>query len=98
MKTTSRTIRTSKLDLRLSPEAKQTLNAAARVAQCSVSQFVLTSALERAAETLAERQHFHLNAEQWESFLAALETPPRAVPQLQKLFREPSPFDVPETK
>ena len=98
MKTTSRTIRSSKLDLRLSPEAKQTLSAAALVAQCSVSQFVLASALERAAETLAERQHFHLNAEQWEDFMVALEEPPRTVPQLQKLFREPSPFDMPETK
>ncbi|MFA6011339.1 MAG: DUF1778 domain-containing protein [Desulfobacteraceae bacterium] len=98
MKTPSRSIRTSKLDLRLSQEAKQTLSAAARVAQCSVSQFVLSSALERAAETLAERQHFHLDAEQWEAFMTALETPPRAVPQLQKLLREPSPFDAPYTE
>lgn len=94
----SRSIRTSKLDLRLSPEAKQTLNAAALVAQCSVSQFVLTSALERAAETLAERNRFHLNADQWEEFITALDKPPRVVPQLQRLFHEPSPFDEPTRK
>lgn len=96
MKPKSSSTRTSKLDLRLSQEAKQTLTAAALAAQCSVSQFVLSSALERAVETLAERQHFHLDAEQWEAFQAALEAPPRVVPQLRKLFREPSPFDVPE--
>ncbi len=94
---TTRPIRTSKLDLRLSPEAKQTLNAAAHEARCSVSQFVLTSALERAAETLTERHRFELNADQWEEFMAALDAPPRIVPQLQRLFREPSPFDAPKT-
>ncbi len=70
------------------------LNAAAHEARCSVSQFVLTSALERAAETLTgERHRFELNAEQWEKFMAALDAPPRVVPQLQRLFREPSPFE-----
>jgi uncharacterized protein (DUF1778 family) len=80
--------RTSKLDLRLSPEAKQTLIAAAQATRCSVSQFVLASA----AETLAERQRFELNAEQWEHFMAALDAPPQIVPQIQRLFREPSPL------
>ena len=93
----TRPIRTSKLDLRLSPEAKQTLYAAAHEARCSVSQFVLTSALERAAETLAERHRFELNAEQWEEFRAALDAPPRVVPEIQRLFAEPSPFDAPKT-
>ena len=92
---TTQAPRTTKLDLRLSPEAKQTLIAAAEAAHCSVSQFVLTSALERAAETLTERQRFELNAEQWEKFMTALDTPPQAVPQIQKLFRKPSPFDTP---
>lgn len=92
--TKPRSVRTTKLDLRLSPEAKQTLNAAANAARCSVSQFVLNSALERAAETLNERQRFELDAEQWEAFMAALDAPPRVVPQLQRLFSEPSPFDA----
>lgn len=86
--------RTTKLDLRLSPEAKQTLNAAARAAHCSVSQFVLASALECAAETLTERRRFELDAGQWEKFMAALDAPPQVVPQLQQLFREPSPFET----
>lgn len=92
--TKPRSPRTTKLDLRLSPEAKQTLSAAAHAARCSVSQFVLTSALERASETLNERHRFELGAEQWEAFMAALDAPPRVVPQLQRLFSEPSPFDV----
>lgn len=90
--------RTTKLDLRLSPEAKQTLNAAAQAAHCSVSQFVLTSALERAAEKLAERQRFELTTAQWEAFMVALDAPAKIVPQIQQLFREPDPFEPPTTK
>ena len=94
----TRTNRTTKLDLRLSQEAKQTLSAAAQVAHCSVSQFVLKSALDRAAETLAERQRFELNADQWKTFMDALDAPPQIVPQIQQLFREPSPFDAPKVE
>lgn len=95
MATTS--ARTTKLDLRLSPDAKQALNAAARAAHCSVSQFVLTSALERAAETLAERHHFALDAARWMAFMDALDAPAQPVPALQRLFRTPSPFDAPRS-
>jgi uncharacterized protein (DUF1778 family) len=88
--------RTAKLDLRLSPEAKRTLSEAAQVAHRSVSDFVLESALARAAETLVERQHFELSAERWAAFMAALDAPPRPLPRLKRLFREPSPFETSE--
>jgi uncharacterized protein (DUF1778 family) len=88
----TRSARTTKLDLRLSPQAKQTLTAAARASHRSVSQFVLESALSHAEETLVERRHFELNAEQWEAFMAALDAPPRDVPRLRRLFEEPSPY------
>jgi len=91
---TTRTNRTTKLDLRLSQDAKQTLSAAAQAAHCSVSQFVLKSALDRAAETLTERQRFELNADQWKEFMDALDAPAQIVPQIQRLFREPGPFDT----
>jgi len=60
-----------------------------------VSQFLLSSALERAHETLADRQHFGLDAERWRAFMAALGGPPRALPRLERLLREPTPFDPP---
>jgi uncharacterized protein (DUF1778 family) len=59
---------------------------------------VLVSALARAAETLNDRQRFELNAEQWAKFMTALDEPPQVVPQIQQLFREPSPFDAPIVK
>ncbi|NEV62866.1 DUF1778 domain-containing protein [Thiorhodococcus minor] len=89
--------RSSKLDLRLTPEAKARLSAAARERHQSVSQFVLSSALERADETLADRQHFRLDAERWSAFMAALDSPPRALPRLERLLREPTSFDPPDS-
>ncbi|MDH5669950.1 MAG: DUF1778 domain-containing protein [Nitrospira sp.] len=51
----TRTRRTEKLDLRVSSSAKRTLEAAASVPNCTVSAFVLESALARADEALAGR-------------------------------------------
>ncbi len=82
--------RTAKLDLRLTPEAKRKLQAAATASRRSVSEFVLESALVRAEETLADRTRFALDAERWTAFLAALDAPPRDLPRLERLFREPS--------
>ena len=47
-----RTTRSEKLDLRLTPAAKQILQAAASVSRRTVSDFVLESALTRADEAL----------------------------------------------
>lgn len=85
--------RTEKLDLRLSKSAKQTLQAAAMAVRKSVSEFVLETALSEAEERLADRTVFTLDAEQWNAFIAALDKPPRRNARLEKLFRDPSPFD-----
>ena len=89
--------RSEKLDLRLTPQAKQRLYAAAQAQQRSVSEFVLQSALERAEETLADRRVFTLPPKQWAKFIAALDKPPRPLPQLKKLLREPGLFDSKDT-
>jgi uncharacterized protein (DUF1778 family) len=85
--------RTQKLDLRLTPAAKQLLREAASVSQRSISEFVLESALARAEETLADRQRFGLDAERWEAFMQALDAPVRPLPRVQKLLTEPGLFD-----
>lgn len=92
----SSTARSEKLDLRLTPEAKRRITAAAEAQQRTVSEFVLQSALERADEALADRRVFRLSAEQWEKFQAALDAPPRDLPALRKLLNTPGPFDDPK--
>lgn len=91
---TTRANRTEKLDLRLTPKAKRTLQAAAAAQRRKVSDFVLESALIRAEETLADRQRFGLDAERWAAFLEALDAPPRDLPRIRRLFQEKSPFDT----
>jgi uncharacterized protein (DUF1778 family) len=86
--------RSEKLDLRLTPEAKKTLNAAAAAVSRSVSEFVLESALARAAETLPDRQRFELPPERWKAFQTALDAPPRPLPRLRRLLRKPSIIEI----
>ena len=90
----SRTTRSEKLDLRLTRQAKSTLRAAATACRRSVSEFVLESALARADEALADRRIFTLNDVQWKAFLAALDAPPRPLPRLERLLKEPGFFDA----
>ena len=85
--------RSEKLDLRLTPSAKLTLQIAASAARRSVSEFVLESALARAEESLPDRQWFGLNAAQWKAFQKALDAEPTPAPRLAKLLREPSVFE-----
>ncbi len=89
----TRTVRTEKLDLRLTEDAKRTIQAAAAAAHRSVSDFVLESALTRAGEALADRRFFSLSAEKWKTFMAILDAPPRPLPRLERLLREPGFFD-----
>jgi uncharacterized protein (DUF1778 family) len=87
---TKAAVRSEKLDLRLSPEAKRTLSAAATASQRSVSEFVLESALARAAETLPDRRRFELDDTRWVEFQAALDAPPRPLARLKALLTAPS--------
>jgi uncharacterized protein (DUF1778 family) len=88
-----RTSRSAKLDLRLTPQAKQTLQAAAEYRQKSVTEFVLDSALVAAEDTLLEQRSIKLDAKQWANFIKALDAPPRQHPRLKRLLEEPSVFD-----
>jgi uncharacterized protein (DUF1778 family) len=59
-----------------------------------VSEFVLESALSRADEALADRRTFGVTTTQWKAFIAALDAPPRPLPRLERLLKEPGFFDV----
>jgi uncharacterized protein (DUF1778 family) len=90
----SRTTRSEKLDLRLKRSDKLALQAAAAAVRRSVSEFVLESALAKADEALADRRTFALSATQWKAFMAALDAPPRPLPRLERVLKEPGFFDA----
>jgi len=89
----ARSTRTEKLDLRLTPDAKRKLRAAADVAHRSVSEFVLATALTRADELLSEQRDLRLTRAEWTRFMQALDAPPRSHARMEKLLREPSVFE-----
>jgi len=64
--------RSEKLDFQLTRKAKTAMRAATAASNRPVSEFVLESALARAAEALADRRTSGLNA--------ALDAPPRPCP------------------
>jgi uncharacterized protein (DUF1778 family) len=86
--------RSERLGLRLTPKAKGTLQAAAAASNRSVREFVLESALARADEALANRRTFVLDAVHWKAFRAALDAPPRSLPRLKRLLKEPGFFEA----
>lgn len=90
---TKDTSRSAKLDLRLTPQAKRTLQAAAEHRQKTVTEFVLESALVAAEDALLEQRTVKLDARQWIDFIKALDAPPRRHPRLRRLLEEPSVFD-----
>ncbi len=90
--------RTEKLDLRLTPTAKRILQTAAVASSRSVSEFVIESALARAAETLPDRAHFGLGTQQWQAFQTALDAPAKPIAALKKLLAKPSVFEQPRAK
>jgi uncharacterized protein (DUF1778 family) len=85
--------RAEKIDIRLTAEAKETLRSAAAAQGRTVSEFVLDSALQRAAETLPDRTRFELDAKQWAEFQALLDAPPRDLPRLAALLTKRSVFE-----
>ncbi len=82
--------REERLEVRLTPKAKSLLKRAASTQRMTVSAFVLESGLTAAAEALAERREFPLSARQYDAFVAALDSPARPKPYLDKLLKTPS--------
>ena len=86
-------VKTERLDIRITSEARRLLQQAARERHTTISQFVLESALHSANSVLAERSRIALNAEQWTVFMAALDAPPRRHPRMERLLSEPTILD-----
>jgi uncharacterized protein (DUF1778 family) len=82
--------RNQRIDIRTTPSVKRALQDAATTSSKTVSEFLLDSALSKAAEVMADRRLFLLNDEQWAAFMAALDAPPQPMPRLERLLKEPS--------
>ena len=86
---TSRKRREDRLEIRLPAAAQKVLERAALSQNKSISAFIVDSSLRAAAEALAERREFKLNAKQHDAFVAALDAPSKPKPRLAKLLKTP---------
>ncbi len=69
---------------------------AAALKQTNLTTFMLEQAFNVAQQILADQAHFYLSPEYWDEFCAALDAPPRELPELRRLLSEPSVFDEPK--
>jgi len=83
--------RSERVDLRMTPAAKRTLQQAAAVRNKTLTEFLLDTSLNAALDTLADRRVFQLDEKRWNAFMAELSAPPRNNPRLRKLLaRKPA--------
>jgi uncharacterized protein (DUF1778 family) len=83
--------RSERVDLRMTPAAKRTLQHAAAITNKTLTEFLLDSGLSAALDALADRRVFQLDDKRWKAFMAALAAPPRSNPRLRKLLaRKPA--------
>ena len=83
--------RSERVDLRMTPSAKRTLQQAANVSNKTLTEFLIDSGLNAAVDTLADRRVFQLDEKRWNAFMAALSAPPKDNPRLRELLaRKPA--------
>lgn len=73
------------LSVRISPDERALLEAAAKNARASLSDFVRRKAIEAAEADLLERRIVTVAAEDWNKFEAWVGSPAKEVPELRKL-------------
>lgn len=75
------------------PLQKDVIARAAELKQTTMTNFMVEQAFHAAQQILADQTHFYLSTKKWNEFCAALDTPPRELPELRKLLTEPGVFD-----
>ena len=75
-------LKTDRVEARVSPEERERIERAASVAGLSMSAFMVSAAVERAEEIIAEATTTTVSAEYFDELLAALDEAPDASPRL----------------
>lgn len=85
---------TAQIHLRTPPKTKSLLALAAELSGASnLTDYVLRAAVERAQTDLSNQQTFALKRSHWNEFARRLEAPPKDLPRLRRLLKEPDVFD-----
>lgn len=81
-------VKTDRLSCRIAPEHKQLLERAAERHGLSVTDYLVSTALQVAQDELLAEEHIRLSESDWEKVLAILENPPAATPELAQAMAQ----------
>jgi uncharacterized protein (DUF1778 family) len=84
----------ARLNIRISLSDSAVIRDAAESLGQTVTDYVVTTAVERSLAVLADRRHFVLDEANWELFVTGFEREPRFVEPIAELFARPSRIDV----
>lgn len=77
-------VKTDRLSCRIAPEHKRLLERAASRHGLSVTDYLVSTALQVAQDELLAEENIRLSATDWEALLTILENPPVATPELEQ--------------
>jgi uncharacterized protein (DUF1778 family) len=83
----------SLLSLRIDQLTRDLIDRAAEALGQTRTEFMLTSARERATDVLLNQTLFRLNETDWKAFASALDNPPSANAELKALLTEKDPWE-----
>jgi len=81
------TLKESRLNIRCDLHSRQLLDKAAGYMHATVSEFVLSNALASAERVVREHESITLKPEDFEAFLAAVDSLPDANPALDRAYK-----------
>jgi uncharacterized protein (DUF1778 family) len=84
--------RSERLQLRISPLQREILTAAAEAQHQTLTDYVVSHAVQAAKQDLADRRFFGIDDAAWTEFNALLERPAEHKPKLEKLLSQPGPW------
>ncbi len=82
--------KTERWTLRATPAQDAIVRTVLEAKDVSLNEYVVNCAVEAAANDLADRLVFTMDAEAWDELLETLDRPPTDLPAIRKLFSEPS--------
>lgn len=85
--------RSARLGLRVTPEQEAVLRRAAKVAQKSLTDFIIDSACLAAEQTLLDQRLFMVSGAQYKALMALLDRPEQANVGLADLLARKAPWD-----
>ncbi len=82
----------ARIDLRLDRRKKNIVVRAAELTGVNITQFIMDRVFPDAERIVLENNRIQLSGRDWAKFCARLDAPPKKLPELRKLLREPSLF------